>query len=206
MKYDSIIFDMDGTLWDAVDSYCKVWDVTFAEIGRNDLTVTSHALIRCMGMPIARIYDEIVTDPTIDRDRFLTILDRNELEMMPRLGGKLYPGVEQTLRELARTHRLFMVSNCGPEGLHNFVALTGLADVITDTLTHGQTQLPKDGNIKLLIEKYGLQSPVYVGDTASDCTSAHKAGIPFIHAAYGFGSAPDADAAISSITMLPALV
>ena len=23
-KTDALIFDMDGTLWDAVDSYCKV--------------------------------------------------------------------------------------------------------------------------------------------------------------------------------------
>lgn len=206
MKHDSVIFDMDGTLWDAVDSYCQVWDATFSEIGRPDLTVTRSELIRCMGMPIARIYDEIVSDTSIDRDLFLRILDRNELEMMPRLGGKLYPGAETTLRELARTRRLFMVSNCGPEGLHNFVALTGLADVITDTLTHGQTQLPKEGNIKLLMERYGLESPVYVGDTASDCVSAHKAGIPFIHAAYGFGTAPDADGAIDAITGLPALV
>ena len=22
-NYDSVIFDMDGTLWDAVDSYCR---------------------------------------------------------------------------------------------------------------------------------------------------------------------------------------
>ena len=24
-KTDALIFDMDGTLWDAVDSYCKIW-------------------------------------------------------------------------------------------------------------------------------------------------------------------------------------
>ena len=27
-KFDSLIFDMDGTLWDAVDSYCEIWNVT----------------------------------------------------------------------------------------------------------------------------------------------------------------------------------
>ncbi|MBQ7851826.1 MAG: HAD hydrolase-like protein [Muribaculaceae bacterium] len=31
-KFDSIIFDMDGTLWDAVDSYCKIWDKTFNQM------------------------------------------------------------------------------------------------------------------------------------------------------------------------------
>ena len=25
-KYDSLLFDMDGTLWDAVDSYCAIWN------------------------------------------------------------------------------------------------------------------------------------------------------------------------------------
>ncbi len=30
-NYDSVIFDMDGTLWDAVDSYCRVWNATIAE-------------------------------------------------------------------------------------------------------------------------------------------------------------------------------
>ena len=32
-QFDSLIFDMDGTLWDAVDSYVAVWDATFAEFG-----------------------------------------------------------------------------------------------------------------------------------------------------------------------------
>lgn len=28
MDYDAYIFDMDGTLWDAVDGYCDVWNAT----------------------------------------------------------------------------------------------------------------------------------------------------------------------------------
>ena len=30
---DALIFDMDGTLWDAVDSYCEIWNRTFRDFG-----------------------------------------------------------------------------------------------------------------------------------------------------------------------------
>ncbi|HEX3385818.1 MAG TPA: hypothetical protein VHS53_11545 [Mucilaginibacter sp.] len=29
---DSLIFDMDGTLWDAVDTYAASWNIVFAEL------------------------------------------------------------------------------------------------------------------------------------------------------------------------------
>ncbi len=204
--FDSIIFDMDGTLWDAVDSYCEVWDVTFAQTGRPELKVTREELIKCMGLPIDKIYDRIVTDQSIDRENFLRVLDSNEQSMMPKLGGKLYDGVSHYMPLLAQHYRLFMVSNCGAGGIHNFLELTGLSPCMTDTLTFGQTHLGKDGNINLLREKYRLQAPVYVGDTESDCTAAHKAGIPMIHAAYGFGTAPQAEAHVQSFAELAGLL
>lgn len=32
-KTDSILFDMDGTLWDAIDTYADIWNEAFREIG-----------------------------------------------------------------------------------------------------------------------------------------------------------------------------
>jgi len=32
-KPDSLIFDMDGTLWDAVDTYAASWNLVFNELG-----------------------------------------------------------------------------------------------------------------------------------------------------------------------------
>ncbi len=54
--------------------------------------------------------------------------------MMPVLGGRLYPGVRETLEELSRNSRLFMVSNCGPDGIRNFLKFTGLGEIMTDHL------------------------------------------------------------------------
>lgn len=191
---ESVIFDMDGTLWDAVDSYRQVWDATFDEFDV-PRRVTREELISYMGQPIDVIFAGIGADLTrqMDRDEFLRRLDDNERTMMPLLGGRLYPGVADGIRQLAAAKRLFMVSNCGAEGLHNFVRVTGLAPYFTDTRSHGQTGLPKEGNIRCLIEEYGLQKPIYMGDTASDIRSAHAAGIPVIWAAYGFGQGDGAD-------------
>ena len=44
-----------------------------------------------------------------------------------------------------------------------------------------------------------------MGDTALDCRSAQEAGVPFIHAAYGFGQAEGVPA-IHSLEALPSLL
>lgn len=196
LNFDSIIFDMDGTLWDAVDSYCKIWDVTFEQMGKQQ-KVTRDELLKCMGMPIDEIFNTIVKI-NIDKDQYLTLLDKNESEMMPILGGKLYNGVFEGIKLLSNKYKLYMVSNCGAEGLNNFLSFTKLKPYINGTLTYGETLLPKLENIKLLIKRNGLCNAVYVGDTQGDCNSAHAAGIPMIFAKYGFGKCEDAEYTIES--------
>ena len=41
------------------------------------------------------------------------------------------------------------------------------------------------------MEKHGCTSAAYVGDTDGDCKASFKAAVPFVHAAYGFGSISD---------------
>lgn len=195
--YDALIFDMDGTLWDAVDSYCRVWNVTFAEMGHDDITISRHGLVECMGMTIGDIFSRLVTTP-VDKERFLRLLDRNEELLMPVLGGKLYPGVKEWLPELAKRYPLFMASNCGSLGLVNFLSFTGLSEYFTDTITYGQTLLGKDYNIRLLADRHSMRNPIYIGDTNGDCIASHRAGVDMMHAAYGFGSAPEAEYHASS--------
>lgn len=191
-QFDSIIFDMDGTLWDAVDSYCAIWQATFEQLNIKSPEITREELLACMGLPINEIFKRIVTIP-IDADEYLRLLDINEKEMMPILGGKLYTGVENGIARLAEKYNLFMVSNCGAEGLHNFLNYTGLEQYFIDTLTYGETLKGKSENIRSLISRHNLKSPIYMGDTQGDCDSAHQAGIPMIYASYGFGKCSNAE-------------
>ena len=199
-KFDSIIFDMDGTLWDAVDSYCRIWDVTFKQMGKSQ-TVGREELLKCMGMPINEIFRTVVK-VDVDEAEFLKLLDENERNMMPELGGRIYPGVYEGIQFLSRHYKLFMVSNCGADGLNNFITFTKLTPYFSDTLTHGETSLSKADNIKLLIERHNLQCPAYVGDTQGDCNAAHAIQIPMIYAKYGFGECEDAEYTIESFPRL----
>ena len=50
---DSIIFDLDGTMWNSVKPICEAWDIILQkhpEIGKR--TVTEEDLNGCMGLPM----------------------------------------------------------------------------------------------------------------------------------------------------------
>lgn len=196
---DSIIFDMDGTLWDAISSYCRVWNICFAKHGiRFSYTyddVRSH-----MGSTIDQIFDAIVqhTGIQIDRAAFLKDVEDVENDNMAEWGGMLYDNVRTGIEALSKRYKLFMVSNCSKNGLVNFMKFSGTTEFFTDSVSFGQNRVPKAVNISILVERNHLEHPIYVGDTQSDCDQTHKAGLPFVYAAYGFGQCTGYDMKVDS--------
>ncbi len=178
---------MDGTLWDAVDSYAAVWNRTLEECG-TDRHVTREELLTLMGKPLPVISSVLLPEGIgVSTEEFYRLLTGFELEMIPVIGGKLYPQVESTLQYLSKKYRLFMASNCGINGLDNFLAYTGLTHFFRDTITYDHTGKGKDYNITLLASRHALRHPVYVGDTEGDSRASAAAGVPFVWARYGFG-------------------
>ncbi len=202
---DSLIFDMDGTLWDAVDSYCQIWDITFEQCGVKREAVTRDLLMKYMGRHLEDITAALAPEMS-DCEDFLERLNTNERTMMPVLSGRFYPAVQETIQTLAKGRKLFMVSNCGSHGLENFIDLAGIRPYITEALSHGGTGLPKDKNIADLIARYKLNTPYYVGDTQGDSDAAHAAGAKMIFCAYGFGKVTNAEHSIDSFAQLAELV
>ncbi len=192
-KTDALIFDMDGTLWDAVDSYCAVWNVCFRLFGV-DRTVSRQALIDCMGLTPDKIYDKIVGEnPQLEKGEFLLRLTEKEKELMPELGGVPYPGVVDGIERLSKAYTLFLVSNCSENGLRDMMRYIGITPYVKEAVTFGATNRIKSENMEYLKAKYKLKLPVYIGDTEGDCQQTHLAGLPFVWVSYGFGKcdAPD---------------
>ena len=101
---------------------------------------------------------------------------------------------------------MFIVSNCQSGYIELFLKKTGLAPYVTDTECFGDTGMKKAENIRLVVARNGLQQPVYVGDTKGDEEAAHAAGVPFVHAAYGFGRAVQPEAVIGTFSDLLTLI
>ena len=200
---DALIFDMDGTLWDATASYAEIWNRCFYESGMTR-RVDSDELMKYMGQPIASIVKGI-TGNCLDDEKMKSFIDRLgilEDEMMPMLGGKPFAGLNEGLAKLSKYYRLFMLSNCGIDGLPNFMRYTGTEDYFSGYVSYGDRPMPKGDNMKYLMAKYGLGSAVYVGDTQGDCDETHRAGIPFVYAKYGFGDCRDYDMSFDSFTAI----
>lgn len=186
---DALIFDMDGTLWDAVDTYAEIWNMAF-ERENIERRITRADLLALIGTPIDDIMRHFV--PAERVEHLLKTIAELVVTELPRLGGKLYEGVQEGVAELSKHYKLFMLSNCDELELPIFVRYAGIESYITDTIAYGNTRLRKAENMHLLAEKYHLQHPVYVGDTDGDCREAHRAGVPFVWMSYGFGTTDNA--------------
>jgi phosphoglycolate phosphatase len=60
-KPDSLIFDMDGTLWDAVDTYAHSWNVVFSDLGI-DKTITRDVLAGMVGMEGKKVIEILMPE------------------------------------------------------------------------------------------------------------------------------------------------
>lgn len=194
---DSIIFDLDGTLWDSVDSIKVSWNnVIQANNGvRNELT--REDLEGVMGLQMDEIGRKLF--PSLDdqgRAKILKECFDVENEYIEKNGGVPYKNVEAVLKELSKKYKLFIVSNCQDGYIEAFYKYHELEKYFIDYENPGRTGLSKGENIKLIIERNQLSDPVYVGDTEGDFKAARHAKIPFVYAKYGFGEVSEYDEVI----------
>lgn len=189
MQFESVIFDVDGTLW---DSRALLADAYNEQLKSEGLTpfVTAERLRPLFGMTMTKIADGLFADiPTPQRyglmDRCIARMD-SHLEQFagPQIG---YPGLLPTMEALSKKHRLFIVSN-GQKGYPQMAAKKlGLAHLITGYLSFGDTGTSKGQTLLRLMQQHKITSGVYVGDTQGDLDACREAGIPLIWTSFGFG-------------------
>ena len=194
---NSIIFDLDGTLWDPIDTVLVAWNgVLTKELGRE---LAREDLEGTMGLQMDEISRKLF--PELDknhRQRIVELCSEAERIGLEKHGGKLYDNVETVLEILSQKYKLCIVSNCQEGYIEAFYKYHQLERFFLDFENPGRTGLSKGENIKLVMERNHLSNPVYVGDTEGDLTAARFAGIPFVYAKYGFGKASACEREIGS--------
>ena len=207
-KVEAILFDLDGTMWDAVDGILKSWNLVLER--HRDFPrgpITADELSKCLGKPMTEIATMLF--PMCSEEEQLSLMDECcevENEYLSEHGGKLYPELENTLAALKKEYKLFVVSNCQSGYVESFIKAHKLSAYFDDIECWGNNKLPKGENNKLIMKRNGVTRAVYVGDTAGDEESARVAGIPFVYASYGFGQAASPDYTIKTFSELPALM
>lgn len=192
-KPDSLIFDMDGTLWDAVDSYVMSWNEG-VKLENIDRVFTRADLDHVMGWERGKVLPYMFPDKThVEQERIYETINKCRADIIPKHGGMIYVGVQEGIKKLASKYKLFIVSNC-PKGLIvEFMKWARLQDCFVDEMAHGVNSMPKSHNINLLKTKHHLKAPVYIGDTNGDSHDSRIAKIPFVLVTYGFGTTEDFD-------------
>lgn len=193
MKFDSIILDVDGTIWNTTGIVADAWNLAFDKFFPQVPHVTAEILKGQFGKPMDVIADNLF--PMLSKDEKKLLMEKccemEQAALMENTKDIAYDGVIETIKKLSRKIPVFIVSNCQSGYIEVVMEKNGIAEYIKDFECFGNTGLLKDQNIRLIIERNNLKAAAYVGDTQGDYEACKKADVPFIWAAYGFGRPED---------------
>ncbi len=207
MKKIGILFDLDGTLWDSSEAVIEAWNEVIDKQPDFHKKGTVEDMTKLMGKTMDEI--AVLFFDTVSKERameLMTMCTDHENDYIREHGGVLMPHLEETLKKLSEKYFLAVVSNCQRGYIEAFMEFHKLEQYFSDHEDFGTTQLPKGDNIRLVVERNQLDKAYYVGDILGDYTATKAAGLPFIHAAYGYGEVPEADYRIESFDKLPKLM
>lgn len=203
-----ILFDLDGTLWDSSREVAASWKEALEKRPDIDKEISIEMVQAVMGKSMYDIADILFGEYQLDvRRQLLSYCCQEENEYIRRHGGRLLPGLEETLKQLKEMgYHLFIVSNCQVGYIEAFLDFHKLGSYFDDYESFGGTGREKGYNIRLVTERNHLQRAVYVGDTQGDYLSAKESGLPFIHARTGYGTVEAEVPFINKLPELPQMV
>ncbi len=202
-----LIFDMDGTLWDSSANVAASWTEKIRQLGYDRPEITKEDIMGVMGLTMDRIADILFGDlPEEERYDLLQKCGEYENEYLLKHGGVLYPDLEKTLKLLSRKYSLYIVSNCQSGYIEAFLEHYGFGKYFEDTECYGNNLKGKDVNIALVAKRNMLDKAWYIGDIQGDYDATVKAGLEFIHAAYGFGKIAQETPKLRKFSELPELM
>lgn len=191
MEFDSVILDIDGTIWNTTQIVAEAWNNAIKKHYPEVKLVTDKILQGQFGKTMSEIADNLFNPLNKSQrdDLIKKCCEEEQLALHNNTKDITYLNVISTISKLQKKYKLFIVSNCQSGYIELTMAKNKIENYITDFECYGNTGKGKAENLKLLCERNNLKNPIYVGDTQGDLNACKEAGVPFIWASYGFGTA-----------------
>lgn len=181
-----IIFDLDGTLWDTVDTTLEASNIVASK--HSDIKRFKREIIE-NGMGLSHFENAHNYMPYLDENiaiNYLNEIVEENLKIINKKGAKLYEGVTETIKKLSETYKLGIVTNNNDEYAKLFLKSSLLHAYFSDYIGAASYNITKAEAIKRMCERNNEPNSYYVGDIKKDMIATKEAGITFIHAKYGF--------------------
>lgn len=189
MKYDAVIFDLDGTLTDTLGDLRNSVNFALRQFGFPERTLdeirsfVGNGVRKLIYLSVPENTSEEVSEKCLDV--FKEYYKNNSLVETKPYDG-IIPMIEILKNQGIRTA---VVTNKMHEAAKE-IAEIFFGDLIDITLGQidGVAQKPEPDGIYHVLEKLGVskEKSVYVGDSEVDCITAKNADIPCIGVTWGF--------------------
>lgn len=175
-----IIFDFDGTI---ADSFMVMLQVVHQLLGKS---LEHEDISRLRGMRSREVLRELHIAPW--RAPFVSAKVRRLLSTrMDEIA--LIPGIDDTLRSLAKAHTLYILSANSVANAQTFLERNGIAGAFSGV--YGGVQPWAKGRALRKIareQKLSVRDTWYVGDGYLDIKAAHHAGMKAMAVAWGYSN------------------
>ena len=201
-----IIFDLDGTLWETIDTTYEAANIVVSKHS-DVLAISKETVIK--GMGLGKEENSINYMPYLEKDKAMEYLDeisRENFKLISIKGANVYDGVKDVIIDLSNNYKLAIVTNNQDEYAKTFFKVTGLEEYFVDYMGTGSYNISKGEAIKRVVLRNNESNNYYVGDIEKDMVASEEANVTFIHAKYGFGKDLLSKYYIDDIKDLPHLI
>ncbi len=188
MRYDAILFDVDGTLIDSAPGILHTLEEVFHIMGTD---ITGVDLHKYLGPPLRKTFGEYYADEnTIEH---AAALYRSSYAVKGSHDCKVYPGARKMLHKLKTAGVVLCTATCKPtEVVRPILEEQGLAPFF-DIIIGASMDTSRDTKTDVI--SYAMNQPMLgghhvlmVGDRSDDILGARACGVDAAAVLYGYGS------------------
>ena len=192
-KFDSVLFDLDGTLTDSLPGIARSIQHVLRILGAGATAIPSEDDLRwCVGPPLRDLFQRllITTDQSVIQKAVELYIERYE-----RIGfreSRVFPGAPEMLAAVATNRRLILVTSKLTESAEKVLAEFSLRkyfDGVYGTDHHGKPS-DKSELVQTALKNHQCQpaTTAIVGDRHHDIAAGKTNGLYAIGVTYGYGT------------------